>query len=197
MRTICTMHNAHVHYVCTAYCCSVCTVHHAKISNFQCRIITNDNSTPHSSTGHKWKAGRVEEVNGVQIKIVFSSENNNIVHFIWTSICSMFGRVFRLFFIVNKTMRSDDVCIRRCCSKRTNMEWKKMIEIPYALAHKLLYEHTSPNEQWMLSKVRGSAWENKTRGMLYQLISSSSPFSVCASEIVCTFLPTSLSSPFS
>lgn len=151
----------------------------------------------HTTIGRKWMTDR-DRVEiylwiayGVQIKIVFSSENNNIVHFIWTSICTILVGFSASFLCVwiGSALRTKryDVCIRRCCSKRIKKEEEKKWLKFRTRARALSYEHTSMNNNGCCWKWE-SAWENKTRGMLYQLISSSSSFLVCCMyEIVCIF----------
>lgn len=191
MRTICTLCTLRSHVQCMWLVQSVCVcLHHAQISNFHCRILSPTTTQ------------RLKIAYGVQIKIVLSSENSNIVHFI----CTMFWSGLSPFKLARLCCANQAIwyllnvgAIPNEQTSSVNTEWFKTgTRAPAPARPYNMHKTHQCTAQWMLLKLKESAWENKTRGMLYQLISSSSSFSVCSLWMcVCVFvlfLPTSLSS---
>lgn len=162
MWTICTL------CTCPTSVQSVC-MHHAQISNF------------HWQNYHQWQLHECQSRTPT-LRMVFKSklyfQANTTILFISTGLSFIFLVV--LF------------CKRRCYSKHEQKRRVKKIDVKKLVcAHALVrpYKCMHINEQHNGCCLKWeSAWENKTRGMLYELISSSSSFLVC-SLWICFFYP--------
>lgn len=128
-----------------AVACAQCTMLKSVISNVELSPMTTLRHTV--QPGHKWKAGRVEEVCKSKLyfqartTILFISFEPVDLLYVWS------GFPFVFHCELNRCEQNDAMMFAYVGVVQNEQIWsgKKWIEIPYALARMLLYEHTPPH----------------------------------------------------